>query len=83
MFLFRRNRSRPLLHAYIATLVVLLVAVLVLHLSGTTLAVIRVVRLVVIAAIIGAWARLRRRNVRADQAAVEHCHIQLGRIAGP
>jgi hypothetical protein len=71
MFLFRRNRSRPLTYAYIATLVALLVAVLVLHVSGTTLAVIRVVRLVVIVAIIGVGARLRRRSARADQPAAE------------
>jgi hypothetical protein len=68
VFLFRRNRSRPLLYVYIATLVALLVAVLVLHVSGTTLAIIRVARIVVIVAIIGVGAMLRRRNARVDPA---------------
>jgi hypothetical protein len=65
MFFLRRNRSRPLLYIYIGTLVVLLVAVLVLHASGTELAVIRVARVVVIVAILGVGAVLRRRSARA------------------
>ena len=61
-FFLRRNRSRPLLYLYVATLVVLLVAAFVLHASGTTLAIIRIARIVVIVAIIGAGAILRRRG---------------------
>lgn len=64
MLFLRRNRSRPLMYAYIATLAVLLVAVLVLHVHGTTLAIIRVVRIAVIVAILAAGAVLRRRNAR-------------------
>ncbi len=45
----------------------LLVAVLVLRVSGTTLAIVRVARIVVIVAIIGVGAMLRRRNARVEQ----------------
>jgi hypothetical protein len=69
MFLFRRNRSGPLFYAYIATLVLLLVAVFVLHVHGTTLAIIRVARIVLVVAIIGVGAMLRRRTARAEHAA--------------
>ena len=69
MFFLRRNRSRPLMYAYIATLVALLVAVFVLHASGTELAIIRVARIVVVVAIVGAGAWLRRRDARTAQAA--------------
>jgi hypothetical protein len=64
MFLLLRNRSRPLLYAYVATLVVLLVAAFVIHASGTTLAVIRIARIVVIVAVLGVGALLRRAKVR-------------------
>jgi hypothetical protein len=69
MFLFRRNRSGPLFYAYVATLVALLVAVFVLHVSGTTLVIVRVARIILVVAIIAVGAMLRRRNARAEDAA--------------
>lgn len=68
MFLLRRNRSRPLLYVYVASLVALLVAAFVLHVSGTALAVLRVARIVVIVAILGVGALWRRRNSPAADA---------------
>jgi len=75
MFFLRRNRSRPVMYAYIATLVVLLVAVFVLHASGTTLAVIRAARIVVVVAILGVGAMMRRRRAREiDPASQRELH---------
>ncbi len=72
MFFLRRNLPRPLLYIYLGTLVVLLVAAFVLHASGTTLAIIRIVRIVVIVAILGGGALMRRRNAGAADAAPRH-----------
>lgn len=69
MFFLRRNRSRPLLYIYVATLVVLLVAAFVFHAHGTTLTVIRIARVVVIVAILGFGALMRRRESRAGESA--------------
>jgi hypothetical protein len=58
----RRTRWRIFIHLRIASLVALLVAVFVLHASGSTLVLLHVVRIALIGALAltAGWARRRR-----------------------
>ena len=71
-FLLFRNRSRRAAYAYLATLVILLVLVFALHVSGTTLVIVRIARIVLLVAILGAGALLRRRNSAATADSAAH-----------
>lgn len=66
--LFMRRRSGPLRYVYLASLVILLVAVLVLHVSGTALVIFRIARIVLVVAILGIGSVMRRRSASADRA---------------
>lgn len=66
----RRNISRFVV-LRLLLVVPLLVATLLLHLSGTDLVILKVARIVLVAALLGGLAYLRRRNVAFGDQGVE------------